>query len=181
MHLIPRLALLSAALMLMGFGCNPFRSVEEKVSQKIGEKVAEGVVSGVTGGKVKMDADGGQVTFKSDEGDGGTVVFGEDVKIPSDFPKDVPMYPGAKAQAVVVGKAGDGATLTLKTDDDAKKVVEWYASETTKAGWEQESTFAANDLELRTYAKGDAKLTLSVSKASEGEKGSVISLVRSEK
>ena len=162
-----------SAVSFMGFGCNPVASLQ----QKVGDAVTNKIVDSVTGGKVNVDSGSKQVTYK-DNTTGSSVAYGENVTIPADFPKDVPVYPGAKAIGVVMTKTGDqGASLTLKTDDDTAKVIAWYEDQ-LKASWKQDSSFTANDTEIRSYSKGTAKIALTVSPG-DNDKGSVISITKS--
>ncbi len=166
------------AVSLMGFGCNPLAKVEEKVSEKIGEKVAEGMMEKAIGGKVDVDAENNQVVFK-DNKTGSMTAFGEDLKIPDNFPKDVPIYSGAKATGVIMDNEGDKtASLSLQSADDPEKVLSWYEKTLKNAGWEETESWSANDAQARSYDKDKSHLTLTVSKGSEDEKDTVIMLVK---
>lgn len=168
-----------AAVSLMGFGCNPFASVEQKVSQKVGEKVAEGILNQASGGKVSVDAQDGQYSFK-DNKTGASYAVGENVSIPDTFPKDVPLYAGAKALTVSVGAAGEGdAGVTLQTTDDVATVTKWYEGKLKSDGWTQSSSATFNGSEIRAYEKGEVKLSLSVIPGGDEEKRSVITIGRS--
>jgi hypothetical protein len=159
-----------AAVSFMGLGCNPLASVQQKVN----DKIAEGVVNQATGGKVSVDTSKDQVVFK-DNKTGGSMAFGENVTIPDNFPKDVPVYPGARAIGIVMQQDGSkDSVLTLKSDDDVAKVMAWYADR-LKADWKEDSSFTANNVEIRAYSKTSAKLSLTISPG-DNDKGSVISL-----
>lgn len=164
------------AFSLFGFGCNPFASFQQNVEQKVGNAVTQGIVSGVTGGKVDIDSSGKQVTVK-DNATGNVVAYGENVAIPSDFPKDIPLYPGATPIGVLISKSGDhGTSVTLKSSDDSAKVVSWYEGE-LKTGWKQESSFSAHGTEIRSYTKENAKLAVTITPG-DNQQGSMIALVK---
>jgi len=163
----------TAVVSLMGAGCNPLASVQEKVENKIGQSVANSIVNTASGGKVKMDGDDNSVSF-TDNKTGGSMAFGENVKIPDDFPKDAPVYPDAKAVGVIMSHTGDkSASLTLKTSDDVKTVLAWY--EDQLKDWKNDSSFTANNTEIRSYSKDEAQLSLTISPGDD-DKGSTISV-----
>jgi hypothetical protein len=83
---------------------------------------------GPHGEKVEYDAKGKSVTVRS--ADGSVYVGGEGVKLPEDFPKDVPVYPGSKlASSVSAGQSGSaGHMVTLQTSDSSEKVATFYKS-----------------------------------------------------
>jgi len=162
---------------LLGAGCNPLQSVQDKITQKVSDKVAEGVVSGMTGGKVKVDTDSNTLSM-TDEKTGQSVSFGENVKVPDDFPKDVPVY----AKAAIIGvfsskKTDDGSSLTLTTTDASEDVAAWYDKTLVDAGWTQDISYKTFDLITRTYSKGSLKLSFTAN-TSEGK--TTISLIRSQ-
>jgi hypothetical protein len=172
------LACALAAVALMGWSCNPFQRAEEKVSQKVGDKIAEEMVNKATGGKVNINSAAGQVEFK-DSQTGNVTLFGENVTIPDDFPKDVPLYPGVKVTSVVMEKTGDKpSSLGLKMTDDVDKVVTWYAKTLKEQGWSEKSSFNAGEVQTRVYTKPKANLSLTASKDTSG--GTFVMLVRSE-
>lgn len=163
---------------LMGFSCNPFQKAEDAVTQKIGEKVAEGMIEKATGGKVDVNAGENQVVFK-DNKTGNVTAFGEDLKLPDDFPKDVPVYPGAKITSAIIDSSGEKpASLTLKSTDAPDKVISWYEKTLKDAGWAEQASFNANEIQSRTYDKDKSHIALTVSKNTEAEGGTVVVIVK---
>lgn len=81
---------------------------------------------GPHGEQVEYDSKGKNVTVKT--ADGSVVVSGDAVKLPDDFPKDVPVYPGAKiASAVSAAQSGaSGHMATFQTSDSPEKVTSFY-------------------------------------------------------
>lgn len=66
-------------------------------------------------------------------------------KIPSDFPTDFPIYPGAKVEGNISGSAAETKTqksfwLILSSTDDAAKVSSYYETNLPKNGWVVGST-----------------------------------------
>lgn len=156
-----------AALSLYGFGCNPFQAAKDKIN----EKVTEGILGQVTGGKVDIKNDGTQVTYK-DSKTGGTTAFGEDVKLPDDFPKSALIYPGAKVSGVTVShENGDSAWVMFYSADEVSKVVEWYGKETKDKGWKEDSNLAYDQAVMRSYSKDNEKMSMNIGPSDDTTKG----------
>jgi hypothetical protein len=156
-----------AALSLYGFGCNPFQAAKDKIN----EKVTEGILGQVTGGKVDIKNGGTQVTYK-DSKTGGTTAFGEDVKLPDDFPKSVLIYPGSKISGVTVShENGESAWVMFYANDEVSKVVEWYGKETKEKGWKEESNLAYEQTVMRTYSQGNETMSVNVGPSDDASKG----------
>ena len=83
---------------------------------------------GPHGETVQYDAKGKSITVTTT--DGSVYVGGEGVRVPEDFPKDVPLYPGSKlASAVSAAQSGSsGHMVTLQTSDPPEKVSSFYKS-----------------------------------------------------
>lgn len=151
------------ALVFFGFGCNPFQKAEDKINDKISEKVTEGILGGVTGGKVDVDKDGEEVRFKDNQ-TGNEVAYGEDLQVPDNFPKSVPLYPEAKIKGIMISGAEDkNATLTMGAEDEVAKVLSWYEEKMSDEGWQQDQSWSFDGMETRSYSKDEEKLTLSIS------------------
>src|SRR5580704_13479327 len=85
-----------------GAGC---KSSQEKAGQRAAQTQSGAQVQLVEGGLVMTN-------------DAGTVALGENVKIPDDFPKTIPIYPGAKVNMASRSAADKGRTawsLSLDT------------------------------------------------------------------
>lgn len=161
--------LVASSVVVLGVGCNPLRSAQQKVEQKIAENVTEKAIEGATGGKVNVDLKGDDGVVMRDNKTGGLVAFGKDVKIPEEFPKVVPRYDGAKATSISIDGAAKGATISLATSDAIAKVVAWYADRLKADGWTESQSFTAGTVETRTYEKGKESITLSVSQSTDSE------------
>lgn len=164
------------AISLFGLGCNPLASLERKA----GEKAAEGILSQASGGKVSVDADSGQYAFK-DNKTGASFVVGENVSLPSDFPKDIPVYPDSKTLTASTDPSQGGASVTFQSSDDVAKATRWYEDRLKNDGWKQSSSFTAGGSEIRAYEKGTVKLSFTIQAANGEEKGGcIITIVRAE-
>lgn len=162
--------MVAATLALLGAGCNPLASVQEKVEQKVAEKATEAAVDHITGGKVDLNSKDGSLTFKDNE-TGNTVAWGADVKLPDDFPKELPVYPNAKIVAAAVDRsdANNASTYVLSVTDAPKVAVAWYETELKKAGWTVKTTMTMESLESRVFAKGEAQINVMSTPGDEGK------------
>ena len=156
-----------AVLSLYGLGCNPF----QKAQDKINENIAEGILGKVTGGKVDIKEGGNQITYK-DSKTGGTTAFGEDVKLPDDFPKSALIYPGAKVSGVTVShENGDSAWVMYYSGDEVSKVVEWYNKEAKDKGWKEDSNLAYDKAVMQTFTKDNEKMSMNIGPSDDAAKG----------
>ncbi len=164
-----------AAVAAYGFGCNPMQSLQDKAS----EKVAEGLLGQATGGKVDLSKDGTAVTYK-DNKTGDSVAYGEDVKIPDDFPKDAAIYPGSKATNISISKSADkGAVAVLNTEDAVAKVMDWYKNEFKS--WTEAQNMSINGTEYREYTKDNKKVSFTIgSETTDGKTLTTIMLTYGE-
>lgn len=169
----PHLLAVVAALSLVGVGCNPVASVEKKV----GDAAAGAAVHALTNGQVDADVSGGAVTMK-DAQTGASVALGGDVKIPDDFPKDVPVYAGAKVVAVLSSKESDRASLGLQTADDAQTVVSWYETTLKGAGFTLAQSMSVSGSEIRLFKKDTVQIEVDVMTNADTKTGSDINVVR---
>ncbi|MBU2613711.1 hypothetical protein KJ925_04660 [Patescibacteria group bacterium] len=156
-------SLVAASLVLFGWGCNPFQSAQDKIA----EKVAEGMIENATGADVDLEE--GSVTV-TDVESGMTASYGENVKLPDDFPSDVPMYPDATLTGVTFSR-NDGVSgwVTMTSSDDVSKLVAWYADEAKGKGWESDASMTVNGAEYRSWTKDAATMTVNVTKAEDSD------------
>ncbi|RYG67492.1 hypothetical protein EON77_16435, partial [bacterium] len=108
-------------------GCQKLR---EKVVEKATEKAAEKELEKQTGQKVDIQkTDEGAQTLKLEGAQGTTnLAVGETVKLPEGFPKEIPVYPGAKLTAAMSNdKDGKKAhVLVFDTPDKIDVVTTYY-------------------------------------------------------
>jgi len=122
---------------------------------KIGLNFMKKGIESKTG--ISMDTAGKNMTIKDDK-TGAVINIGTEGKIPADFPKDFPIYPGAKVEGNISGaenKAGKGFWLILSTTDDAAKVTAFYESNFSKSGWTVGSTMNIGTSATWEVSKGD--------------------------
>jgi len=74
--------------------------------------------------------------------------LGGGTSLPKNFPKDVPIYPGARIEAG--GRMGKDVAVTLKTSDSPDQVQEFYQKALQRQGWKVEVTgFAVRTVTAR--------------------------------
>lgn len=106
---------------------------------------------------ITMDTAGKSMTIK-DSKTGAEVNIGGEGKIPTGFPTDFPLYPGAKIEGNISGvesQAGKGFWLMLSSTDDAAKVTAYYETNLPKNGWTVGSTMNIGPSSTWEVTKGD--------------------------
>lgn len=85
------------------------------IQDQIAKQVAQGVVNQATGGKVTVDQNGGNFTFKDKEGNVAQIGGGD--QRPASVPADMPSLPNAKDYAWFGSKDGGLFTYVLDGTD----------------------------------------------------------------
>lgn len=133
------------------------------------EKEAEKAVEQTTGGQAKVDEKTGTVEVKTKDKDGreSNVQFGPNSKIPDDFPKNVPVYPGAKIMSTVSLAGGkNGHLITLETADEPPAVIEYYKK--NLIGFKNDSELTSGTTSILMMSNAELSVSLSITK-SEGD------------
>lgn len=137
-----------ALLFLIGAGTTIFFRFFAK-------RMIQGAIENKTGIKTNLSGlEQGKMTF-TDTKTGAQVNVGSG-QIPDTFPKDFPVYPGAKVTSSLAGaQAGknNGFWLTLSTPDSVDKVTSFYKTQLAANGWTVESTFTANNTLTESVTK----------------------------
>jgi hypothetical protein len=156
---------------IIGIGCvvilvigSLIMSIAAKaIFSKFGTSLMKKGIESKTG--MKIDSEGKSLSF-TDQKTGQTVNIG-DQKIPDNFPKDFPLYPGAKFTGSLSGnnnkEKSQGFWLVLSTDDSTAKVKSYYEAEFKKNNWVTENTMNANETILWTVTKNNLTGTVSLS------------------
>jgi hypothetical protein len=112
------------SVMALGTGCQKIR---ERFMEKAAEKAAEKAIEAQTGQKVDLENNGEGFMVKGKDGKA-TVAVGPSVKLPDDFPKSVPVYPGAKLTAAMTNDANgkQAHVVMFQTPDKATVVGDYY-------------------------------------------------------
>jgi hypothetical protein len=127
------------------------------IFSKFGAGLLQKGIESKTG--VKMDLTGGKegISF-TDSKTGETVSIGEQ-KIPDNFPKDFPIYPGSKPAGTMSGsntqKDSLGFWVVFSTDDSLEKVKAYYDKQLKSNGWTIENTMTIDKSATWGITKGD--------------------------
>jgi hypothetical protein len=85
----------------------------------------------------KMDPDGKgmHLTATSPEGKQFNASIGDEVEIPEEFPKDVPIFPGATPMAYM-SSPDEGIIVTFKSGKQQQAIFNFYQTQLADDGWE---------------------------------------------
>jgi hypothetical protein len=143
------------------------------IFSKFGLNFAKKAIETKTG--VTLDAEGKTMTIK-DSKTGAEINIGEG-KIPAGFPKDFPLYPGAKIEGNISGaenQAGKGFWLIMSTSDASDKVVAFYETNLPKNGWTVGNTMNIGSSSTWEVTKGDMTGNIIVGTDEEKEGTSIV-------
>lgn len=112
--------------------------------------------SGDTSSIVATDKDGKTVTVNIGGG-----------KIPDDYPKDLPIYPGAKTTAVQSTSEKHMVNLMLESGDAMDKIAGFYKSGLESNGWKIENSISTAQMTAFTAAKDNRQAILQILDASD--------------
>jgi hypothetical protein len=162
-----RRAVVLVALALTASGCGKLR-----------EKLFEKKVEQATGSKVTVDESGRvNLLSKDDAGHETHVQFGDGTSLPADFPKAVPIFPGAKVIAVVSMGRKDAYLVTLDTTAPAEDVSAYYKK--NLKGFKGESDIALGKTRMLTLAEpGGLNVSLTITPSDDGKTGVQITTSR---
>jgi nitrous oxide reductase accessory protein NosL len=85
----------------------------------------------------KMDPDGKgmHITATKPDGKKFEASIGEQVDMPDEFPKDVPVFPGSTPMASMYSP-DDGILVTFKSPEEQQAIFDFYQSSLTNDGWD---------------------------------------------
>lgn len=142
---------------------------------KIGANLVKKGIETKTGIKVDTGSKDGSFSI-TDSKTGEGVKVGE-ASIPSDFPKDFPLYAGAKPSGSLSGtdkNKGKGFWLVLTTSDSLKKVTDYYSSTLPTKGWTIEQTLNIADSMTMTISNNTLSGTLIISRGKDDKATSMV-------
>ena len=139
-----------------------------EAADQVAEEAVEQAIEGQGGGDVEIDADG--ESFSVEGEDGSEFSVGSD-ELPDDFPTEVPIPEGATVESSSTvktdGKAGWFVALTY-ADADAGDLADTSKSEMEDAGFEETSTFSADETTTSGYEGNGYTVTVSIAPNVEG-------------
>jgi hypothetical protein len=150
---------LAAAVTLSG--CWPFPSKE-----KIGQQIMEKAIESETGGKVNVNADKGEVSIQSEDGNA-KYSAGGNVSLPDGFPKELILASDAKP---FIATSGEGSmTVGYFTNEDKTALWEKYKTNMVAGGWKKEMEINTGNGLMANFKKGTENLSVTVGDNSDSE------------
>ena len=150
-----KLVLAAGLLTLIGCG---------KAQEKAAEKLIEANLS-ADGAKVNVAlGDGGEqfnISTQTEEGEA-SLSFGGQTKIPDNFPKDVPVYPGLQVMLAHQVAAQENFSIQGLAQDPVARVTEFYRTQAEAQGWKQEMVTSLPGMENLTLKKESRILSVSI-------------------
>jgi len=130
----------AAAAFLLLIGCGGEESTpdsQEPVARPIPETPPQEPLPGMNKITEKMDPDGKgmHLTATSPEGKQFNASIGDEVEIPEEFPKDVPVFPGSTPMAFM-SSPDEGVIVTFKSSEEQQDIFDFYQSKLADDGWE---------------------------------------------
>jgi len=121
-------------------------------------------------GKVTVSQDGNKATIKDNKGSEMKIEQG---KLPDNFPKDVPIYPGA----IATMNAADpkAAMVTLRSDASKDEIAKYYTDELKGQGWKIQASTDLGGLFTMIAVKEQRRCTVTVT-ADQTQKGNTIAI-----
>jgi hypothetical protein len=123
----------------------------------------------------KMDPDGKgmHLTATSPEGKQFNAAIGDEIEIPEEFPKDVPIFPGSIPMAFL-SAPDEGIIVTFKSSEDQQDIFDFYESSLEDDGWEiVEDSMFGRQLSFDAI-KGNRKVSVNVAGTKGDARVSVI-------
>ncbi|MEO5927261.1 MAG: hypothetical protein ABIO72_01020 [Patescibacteria group bacterium] len=167
------------ALSLVGAGCNPIENLKEKAMNGIVDKAIEHTVKTQTGKDVDVNIkDGGmQVTGE----DGANFAMGENLKLPDNFPSDIPVYGSVSIKSSSIDTKKGSVFLIMSSKDKAEDIVAWYKEQAKAKGWTQKSSLEMSEGNYIVSFENKDKATFAITiTQGEDEEETGITLTRSE-
>jgi len=134
--------------------------------------IIAGVQKGVKDSGLNVDGKTGSVSVQGKDGESVSV---GNTKVPQGFPSDVPIY--QPSDVILAIKTKEGYNVTLATNDDSQKVLDFYTSKLSSNGWsksENEFNFEAGS--AQSFTKGSNQLVVLIgtdNKSTSGKKTTV--------
>lgn len=122
---------------------------------KFGMGLVKKGIEDKTGMSISTEKGNEGISF-TDKESGTEININADAKIPDNFPKDFPIYPGAKPSGSLSNTKEDaGFLLVMTSTDEFKKVADYYTKNFPAKGWTIKNTMDLGDLVTIQAEKGD--------------------------
>jgi hypothetical protein len=162
-----------AVLSLLGAGCNPFQSAQERAMNSIVDTAIERSVKSQTGEDVDVNIKDGAMNVTGENG--ANFAMGENLKLPDNFPLDIPVYTSVTIKGSSVDSARGSLFLIMTSKDDVDDIVAWYKDQANAKGWTQKSSLEMSEGNyIVTFQNKDkATFAVTVSRAEDSNETSI--------
>ena len=111
--------------------------------------------------KVESKKKSGTYKYKNEKSEGQAEV-GEDVDLPDDFPKDVPIYKNARITAAINNKSDQAemTAVTLESKHSFKQVGQYYEKQLKASGYEIEGVYSTSKSMTINTKKGNTSVVV---------------------
>jgi len=134
-------------------------------AKRVGVGLLQSAIESKTGVKTNLqDVANGKMSF-TDTKTGAKMDIGSGT-LPDTFPKDFPIYPGAKVVSALSGAnngKSNGFWVTLSTSDSQDKVASFYKGAFKAQGWTESASYSAANVNTETVTKGTWSGTVAIS------------------
>lgn len=131
------------------------------LTQKASEKATEKIIEKQTGGKADVDVGKGNIKVETEEG---KMEAGENVKLPSDFPKDIYVIEGT-IKAAISDQARESQTISIETNKSIDEVYSLYQEKLKSDGWKITGTMAYGEVSTVVAEKDNRTASVVISKS----------------
>jgi hypothetical protein len=155
-------------LLAFGLGCGRGSTVQTPNGEVKIDKSKDEIVVKSKEGEFKVKQKGDQSTYEATTKDGTVKVTagGDNVKLPDNFPKDIPIYKGAKIQ--MSSSQPKASLVHFVVDASVADAAKFYQDELKKQGWEIETSMNMNDTSMLSAKKDKQNCTVVVVKQDKG-------------
>lgn len=103
------------------------------------------------------------------------VVSGVRTNLPADFPSDIPLFEPAETLSTL--KSQERLQLTLQTNTNPERVLEFYRQKMKDWGWRLTERSLANDSGILTFTKDGRQTQLIITSESNGSTLIILSII----
>lgn len=114
----------------------------------------------------QKDKDASSLTFTGKDGQK-VVIDSGGGKVPADYPKDVPVYDGAKVIMAQSANEKNTHNLVLESNDAAGRISDFYKKGLESNGWKIEGTMTMGEMNMVTAVKDNRQAVVQVVNNSE--------------
>jgi len=158
-----RTILLATALVLMVIvsGCGQKNLTERQMEKALEDSL---------GGNAKVNLNNNEVNIETDQG---SMNYGENVKLPNDFPKDIYLIDG-QIMSVTENFMGAKYQVMIKSDASVSDAKDLYESKLKEEGWAITSSFNMGTAAMLSANKGDQQLSVTLGTEEEKDGMAVV-------